>query len=97
MPRGVVISDCHGFLLARYLVPLGLDIVPPRRKATIGDVMQTYLGDGGWDNPVDPFHLDKYEVSTFEIELNILVYSFYLSTLQHFMTLYLRIIFNGFP
>ena len=73
MPRGVVISDCDGFLVVRYLVPLGLDIVPTCRKATIGDVMQTYLGDGGWDNPVDPLHLDKYEVSTFEIELKILL------------------------
>ena len=70
MPRGILISDSYGHRVARYLAPLGLDVVAPRPGATIGDVLQAYLGDGGWDYPSDPFNLDRYEVRDYEIERN---------------------------
>ena len=65
MPRGIVISDSYGLRVARYLSPLGVHVVPPCPGATIADVTKTFLGDSDWKDPVDPYRLQDYEVSSY--------------------------------
>ena len=64
MARGLVLSDSYDVRVARHLQPLGLDVFTPRPGATIAGI-ETYLGpERDWDRPVDPFQLDRYEVSS---------------------------------